>query len=582
VKRFVQRVSAGCSSKIGHHALPILLLLLTYILPLLLVPPTARVPLSDDWIHQLVVKHLVENGELWIPPALAVTLILQAFWGALFTWPFGISPIALRCSTVVASFGGAVACYGIFCALGVDRRRALIGAVAIWLSPLTFVLSYTFMSDVPYVALISAATYYLVQANRDGGLRMLAVGSLLAGGAFLIRQPGALVPLSALTWLLCARPRWFRAAPSASLAALLGPCVLIIAGYYFLVTRSSMLSTWQKGVMQTTREAGVQQILDQSWRQIVVGLFYVGLFVFPIILGAPHALSRSWRLAKGGPRALAVASLVPLGLWTNWYALEHGGRAFPFIPFGSIINPEGLGTLSDINGQRGFLLANWHWAAIAMLCALSVVAAFLLVAGYDRSVTAGPDRPLSLWCSPAGLVLALGIGQFAGIIPPALRIPSLIAYDRYYLPLLPFAMGLVLWSLRGQRFSLSTVAVALVLFAIVDVLGVQDWLSFKQAYWDTAQQLVVERSIPLRQVEGGIEWDGTHFYEYMLAHPEDRVSRRPGDPWWLDLFARMIDPVYVVAASPEPPPGYEFLLRKPYYSWLRPVRDSWIYVWKRE
>ena len=87
--------------------------------------------------------------------------------------------------------------------------------------------------------------------------------------------------------------------------------------------------------------------------------------------------------------------------------------------------------------------------------------------------------------------------------------------------------------------------------------------------------------MPLRQVDGAVQWDGVHFYEYGLAHPRDRVARRPGDVWWLYVVAPMIDPVYVVAASPRPRRGYVVHATRPYDSWIRSDEEAQVYVWRR-
>ena len=122
----------------------------------------------------------------------------------------------------------------------------------------------------------------------------------------------------------------------------------------------------------------------------------------------------------------------------------------------------------------------------------------------------------------------------------------------------------------------------LALLAVVNVLGVQDWLAFKRAQWETAEWLTEEQGVPLRQVDAAAQWDGLHFYEYALAHPEDRVARRPGDLWWLYIVAPMIDPVYIVAASPQPRRGYVVVATRPYDSWIRDPDESLVYVWRRQ
>jgi 4-amino-4-deoxy-L-arabinose transferase-like glycosyltransferase len=560
-----------------------LALLAAYLVPLLVVPPRLQVPLVDDWVYQPSVEHLLQRHELWIAPPTVVTLVAQVFWGGLFALPFGVSPVVLRCSTLVAGFGAVLACFGLCRELGATRPRAIVGALAVCFNPLVFVLSRTFMSDVPYLALMTAAAYVLLRATRRGSLGAWAIGSALAGLAFLVRQQGVLVPPAAFVWLLVARPAWFRAKPWQATLATFAPCLVAVAGYSLWV-RSADLSAKQQEFLEAIRAAGWSQALDLTWRLAMVGLFYVGLFVVPLVVGAASALPLAWRRTGNGGRALAVSALVIAALWTNAYALAHQGRSFPFIPYGSVIHEDGLGTLDDVVGRRPDLFAPWIWAGLGLLVAACAVGAFLLVASraHPRSgqgVTT--DREL-LVPSLAGLALTLGLGQFVGMLPPSLPIAHLIAYDRYYLPLLPFALGLVLWGLRGQRFSLTLALVSVALLATVDTVGVQDWLAFKEGVWQTAAWLVQEQGVPLRQVEGGLEWDGVHFYEDSLTHPEDRVTRRQGDPWWLDLFAPPIDPVYEVAAMPEPRPGYHVETRRPYHSWIRAQDTTWIYVWKRD
>jgi hypothetical protein len=72
-----------------------------------------------------------------------------------------------------------------------------------------------------------------------------------------------------------------------------------------------------------------------------------------------------------------------------------------------------------------------------------------------------------------------------------------------------------------------------------------------------------------------------HFYEQHLANPTDWAPRRAGDPWWLWIVAPMIDPVYVVAASPAVRDGYTVYTTRPYESWIRSDEQEKIYIWRR-
>src|SRR5262249_44712459 len=117
---------------------PVLVLLAAYLVPLAVVPPTLNAPLIDDWVYQLAVGRLLARGTLWVPPLTTTTFVVQIGWGALFAWPLGIGPVALRLSTLVAGFGGTLAGYGLFRELGATRGRATVGALALWLNPVAF------------------------------------------------------------------------------------------------------------------------------------------------------------------------------------------------------------------------------------------------------------------------------------------------------------------------------------------------------------------------------------------------------------------------------------------------------------
>ena len=567
--------------RLGRVAPP-LAILAAYAASLLVLPPNLPVPLIDDWNYLLSVRRLVEHGEIWVAPWTAATLLLQIGWGALFAWPLGVSPETLRVSTLVASCGGTLACFALFRELRVSRGRALVGALAVWFNPLVFSLSYTFMTDVPFLALLSGAAFATFRGERRASLVWLAIGSALAGLAFLVRQQGMLLPLAVIAWLLVARPTWFKARPWSTGIIVVGPC-LVAVGLYTLWAWQAGLPRTQVNYVETFRAVGFWGTLDLTWRLAIVGAFYGGLFVLPLVVGSIGNLAGAWRRARWPVRHLTVVWLASAFVWTRWYAATHDGLTFPFVPWGSILGYDGLGVL-DADGERTMVFARWHYAAFAALLALSAAAAFVQIAGRQRTTEgAGATEPAltPFLRTPGGLLAFFAAAQLAGMVLPSLLIRRMITFDRYYLPLLPFTLGLLLWSVRGQRFAFPAPVVVLIVLAVVSIVGCQDWFAFKRAQWETSTWLVEARGVPLRQVDGAAQWDGLHWYEESLAHPNDRLPHRPDDPWWLHLIAPMIDPVYIVAASAETRGGYEVWTRRPFHSWLRPKDESWIYVWRR-
>ena len=141
----------------GNPLAPYLGLAGLWLVLIAVVPPRADFPLNDDWIYAKVVHHLVETGQYESNPYGDPTFILQAYWGAAFVKLFGFSFDTLRISTLVL---GLVAVWSAcWCAVeaGLSRRWAFFCGLILLVNPVFMNLSYTFMTDVPLIALSGVA-----------------------------------------------------------------------------------------------------------------------------------------------------------------------------------------------------------------------------------------------------------------------------------------------------------------------------------------------------------------------------------------------------------------------------------------
>ena len=118
-----------------------------------LVPPRGDFPLNDDWIYAKTVEGILETGTYEANPYGDPTLIAQAYWGALFCDLFGYSYPVLRVSTLVLCLLGAWAAAHCARACGLPYGAALLSGGIFIANPFVLNLSYTFMTDVPFLAL---------------------------------------------------------------------------------------------------------------------------------------------------------------------------------------------------------------------------------------------------------------------------------------------------------------------------------------------------------------------------------------------------------------------------------------------
>jgi 4-amino-4-deoxy-L-arabinose transferase-like glycosyltransferase len=200
---------------------------------LLLVPPGGEFSVDDDWIYAQTVRRLMTDGvyqpSVWIDTA----FLAQAWWGAAVSWLFGFSQTSLRLATLLLAAVALALYYALLCR-SLRPGLALSATLLLLFHPLMLHLAYTFMTEIPFLAVMLAAIWCVSIATESGGRTRpawLAAGSALIGLACLIRQIGiVLVPailIGALPELRSARVSRARL-----LAALALPFSLVVALLY--------------------------------------------------------------------------------------------------------------------------------------------------------------------------------------------------------------------------------------------------------------------------------------------------------------------------------------------------------------
>jgi hypothetical protein len=546
-------------------------LLGAYLVPVAVLPPRGDYALVDDWAHAMAVRNLLDHGRLTIPDWSAMTLVAQVGWGALFAEAFGFSFQTLRVSVLVLGLVAVVACYAICRELGVGPARAAAGALVLWFNPIMFSLSYTFMTDVPFAALLLASTFWHVRALRRGGDVDFLIGSTIAGLAFLVRQHGVLIPVAVLAYGVSAR--WPLRLLARRGLAIIGPAATMVLGYL----------TWSRIVgLPGVQDDHLRILLHDSSGALgsiatLAGyvMVYLGLFWLPLAGGAAAALVARRDISRRGLAwllgwAAAITAAVVLFALHGRSATGAGGLVvyghggwMPYLKDGSMLTLPGIGP-NDLRGERAVAL---HPAARALLTLMSAAAVVLLGAAFIRHRFPATRAPEAL-PAPLKLLLVIGVFQFLGVILVSVRLivtsPDWLSFDRYLLPLAPLTIVLGLWATRDLRLSKIAVVAGLVAFALFSVTGTQDWLAANRVRWEMANQLRLA-GVPTEKIDAGLEWDAWWLY----GTPSERQT--PDGPFWTAIAAPAVDSTFVIAFSPQP--GYRTLERRAYPSWLhrRPV-----------
>ncbi len=497
---------------------------------------TANVPLIDDWTYAWSVEHLLKTGELRVLDWSAHYPLAQIIWAALFAKLFGFSFFILRLSTVVLALLGMLAFYLTLRLLDVNRLFSALGTLFVFFNPVWFVLSHSFMTDVPFLSVMNLTLlYYVLWAQRRRPAYLL-LGSAFAVVAFLIRQTGALLPLVPFAYLLLWRRFGGERRSVSSFEWLL--LLLPFAGV-------GLTLWWVQNVHGATsvyldKANALNYALSASWwfstgawasyfQGMVLALMHLGFVLSPLALATLWGRSR---LVLGISAALM---LVMLGLYI-W--------AFAEIP-----NPIASGqtlSLEELGGSRALVngdvdarqLPDWMgWALLALSLSSSAVIVAVMLEGF---------RKQSRWIAQPGVILLIGgVLQF-------LAIEGLwLYYDRYYITLLPGFAALLIGTMQRTRIVTTTIALGVLIFGSISVTGTIDNFQYNRAVLEAREWVLSQGAAP-SQVDAGYALNGWWLY----AHPENLL---PGAHRETDVpFVTSKDALlYVIANSPMP--SYEVI-----------------------
>jgi len=526
-------------------------------------------PLNDDWAYAWTARRLATTGELRLLDWGAPSLASHAAWGALVVRYFGPSYVLLRTGTLAFAGVGVLLLYAIGRRASLPPPAAALLSGLTWLSPWCFGLSFTYMTDVPWLTLMLGAQLALLTAERGQATRLLVAGTLLMLAAlsrqFAVMAAPAAVALVALDARREGEAGWRRRAWRRA-AVLLAPLVVGFVAY----------QAWYTGAHGATlaNRSTLRRILSTTPLDWAMNLscvwHYAGLWVAPIALGCAAAgrlrgmtTPRFARIAAGLLLVFVAVDLLDSLIGAHGRLGLDRARQ-PLMPYlSNTVYVLGIGplTIADVYlGRSPF--PHRPWAVGVALTALStfggVYAATWLVAAGRRvamrlawlRATAAPadaaagedvarDRALMVLPGAAALHLAWVCGTGS------------LVFDRYVMVTMPAILWVALDGARGafgRRGAAAAVAV-LALGALFSVLGTREYLGWNAAR-DGLVRALEARGVPGDAIDGGFEVNGPRRFEAWIASTHTLYS--PGDnPWWVARPSRYR--VVFDATGPYPP-----------------------------
>jgi len=555
--------SSGRTSTGRSTSLYLLALVVVFVGTVALVGPSGDFPLNDDWSYAIATRTLVATGA-WHPTGwTSMPLITNALWAAPICAASSCSFNDLRLTTLLASllfFSATFFLVRVNC-----NRNALplLSAILVAFNPIVYTLSFTFMADVLFSALLTLSILFFFLSIEQDSVLLAVLGTILALAATMSRQLGLCVPVGYLIVRMLQPGHGRR------------KYILAFAPFILCAASLALFNGWlrETGRIPLTYYAPLQEIvaLLQSPVKLILRisynlvefLLYLGLFSSPVLVltTRPAVVAKTQSWVRNGP--LVVAAAATLICAVCMIARRQ------IMPLGmNMLIPQGIGplTLRDaaiLDLPNVPALPSIFWICVTLISLWGTFELVARVAIYATN-TVSTRRYRNFSDAEAGILLAV-VSILAYITPLlATRI-----FDRYFIPLLPLVLFFLVHVSAAdsvKRYRMIGSAALCLMTAGFAVLTTHDYMAWNRARWRAIADLQNSGDARPTTLDGGLEYNGLFSY-----NPFYQI--RDGKSWWWidkDNYQITFGPI----------PGMKIFNEYPYEVLLPPVKRS-ILVLKR-
>ncbi|HYK90435.1 MAG TPA: glycosyltransferase family 39 protein [Acidobacteriota bacterium] len=551
-----------------RRALPFLIIVGIYTVSVLLVDPRGEFPLNDDWSYSRSAFFLGTGSRLHVDEWSAMSLIGQAIYGGALVKILGPSFLLLRLSTLVLSCGMSILLWALLRRLTVRPSLTWIAVLSWIFNPIQFCLSFTFMTEIPFLFFMALALFLYTRYLQSRSLGLLTAWSAVLGYGFLIRQTAVFFAGPLMLTLLIERNREWRERIGRTALAF-AAFVPFVTGYYAWLLHHGGATPAARRKFELLRYLTMEQIVGNS----LGTFFYLSFILLPLLIPLiPHLL----RIGRGFKPRIVVSCLAPcIGVAVFGLCWFHVRYTRPqYLPSDAyhaqmplllnVLYDSGLGPVTldpTYYGPPATPVYPKVWLCITVAVAMGVVIlGSICMLGIARFRSEDRVKQWSPLLLATGLA-ALGVAAFETVFS---HLQEGGLFDRHLLiSALPVCilLGLIHCGTQEQRPDAGNSrlgvlpAMLLIVSAWFSVTATHDYLAWNRVRWDLATSLLEQKVDPL-SLSAGFEFNAWHNYD---------VFRNRGNVgkvyyWWYDKRD------YLISMRPEP--GYRILRQEEYFSWL--------------
>ncbi len=489
----------------------------------LVIRPLTDAPVIDGWIYSHAVRLFAATGRLRFAGFTEAMPAAQVLYGAAWGGLFGAGEASLDLSVAFLGAIGAILFYALLLRCGAGRAEAALATGLLVSNPCYLFLSFSFMTDVPFLVLTIAAM--LAFAKAEPPSRRLWVCAALSVAAFMIRPFAA----TAIAGFAVATIVFDLPAPRLDRQGLRRAARRLVP-FAFAAAACAGVWIWlmamQARPFRLERRAhlvsyfftvGVATYLRAS---VLGPLLYLGIVLSPLALVQVVQLP-----AAGLRRAAAIGATIFIAALIL-IRLDPAPPAIPELScFGGWSNAlllQGLPTRFEWQGA-----GNWIAVALGSVGAASLImAAWRAWPGLNRTA--------------AAMIIAAAC-YWAGTIP------LWMFNDRYYLFLVPAAATLLaLTPLRSRRLAVPAAIAMTAAMGFTSMAGLYDYQRGLAAVI-AARDALEREGVPRAKIDAGYSPNGADLYRFAdQPEEEDSIERQQGIPM---ITSSALDD-YTIAAAP--------------------------------
>ena len=163
-----------------------------YVFALWILHPLTDAPVVDSWLYGSAVRRFLRTGEIRFAGYSQAMPVAQVFYGVAWSHAFGGNSASLEISTVVLAILCGVMFHALAIKCGAPRWQALAATGLLICNPCFTFLSFSFMTEVPFLTAMVAAHLAFARAEGPREQLWLWLAAISAVIGFMIRPFAAM------------------------------------------------------------------------------------------------------------------------------------------------------------------------------------------------------------------------------------------------------------------------------------------------------------------------------------------------------------------------------------------------------